>query len=170
MLAGLKCPCHGIILDGTLETCCIPINTKNTTDMQNKYYNWKLWCGTEDLDERKYNDVIFILIQHITAIIPLYNKWLAKSLPTPIYSYLVILCFIVNLWWQVLRARCHELFRKRGTLTPPAFKPICNRRNVSFFWGIWALCAAAWVNVAEACPYMEYSGSGTQNRPSSNKR
>ena len=27
---------------------------------------------------------------------------------------------------------------------------------------IWALCAATWLIVAEACPCMEYSGSGTQ--------
>ena len=29
-----------------------------------------------------------------------------------------------------------------------------------------ALCAVAWLNVAEAYPCMEYSGSGTGNRPS----
>ena len=27
-LAVLKCPCHGIILDGTLETCCTHQNYK----------------------------------------------------------------------------------------------------------------------------------------------
>ncbi len=43
----------------------------------------------------------------------------------------------------------------RGTLSPPAFKFICYKRNVSFFWGIWALCAAAWLTVAEAYPCME---------------
>ncbi len=33
---------------------------------------------------------------------------------------------------------------------------------------MWALCAAVWADVAGACPFMEYSGSGTQNRPFAN--
>ena len=67
----------------------------------------------------------------------------------PIYSYLFIQFFVINLWWQVLRARCHQLFHKRGTLTPPAFKPIYPEGNVCFIWDIWALCAVAWVIIAE---------------------
>ena len=30
--------------------------------MQNKYYNWKLWCGAGDLDKRKFNDIPFVLM------------------------------------------------------------------------------------------------------------
>ncbi len=45
-------PCHGIILDGTSETCCTPANTKNITYIQNKYYNWKLCCVESGLDGR----------------------------------------------------------------------------------------------------------------------
>ena len=49
MLAGLKCPCHGIILDGTLKTCCsLAKPTKNYC-----CYNYKLWCGQDDLDVRQ---------------------------------------------------------------------------------------------------------------------
>ena len=47
-----------------------------------------------------------------------------------------------------------ELFRKRGTMRPPAFKPL--------YRGTGALCAAAWLIVAEAYPCTEYSGSGTE--------
>ena len=38
------------------------------------------------------------------------------------------------------------------TSAPPAFKPICCKN--AFFCGIWALCAAAWADVAEACTGM----------------
>ena len=37
-------------------------NTKNIIYMQNKYYNWKLWCGESDLDGRKFNDILFGLM------------------------------------------------------------------------------------------------------------
>ncbi len=49
---GAEVPCHGIILDGTSETCCTPANTKNITYIQNKYYNWKLCCVESGLDGR----------------------------------------------------------------------------------------------------------------------
>ncbi len=29
--------------------------------MQNKYYNWKLWQMTGDLDKRKSNEMLFVL-------------------------------------------------------------------------------------------------------------
>ena len=41
--------------------------------------------------------------------------------------------------WIFLHDRC--------TSAPPAFKPICCKN--AFFCGIWALCAAAWADVAE---------------------
>ena len=41
------------------------------------------------------------------------------------------------------------IFRKGGTLTPPAFKSLCHRGNVRFFWGTGTLCAVAWVIVAQ---------------------
>ena len=42
-----------------------------------------------------------------------------------------------------------ELFRKRGTLSPSAFKPLCSSGNVSLLWDIGALCAARWLIVAQ---------------------
>ena len=44
------------------------------------------------------------------------------------------------------------LLNDRGTSAPPAFKSIYSTGNISFMWNIWALCAAAWAGVAEACP------------------
>ena len=35
---------------------------KKYNKMQNKYYNWKLWCGESDLDGRKFNDILFGLM------------------------------------------------------------------------------------------------------------
>ena len=57
---GAEVPWSGIILAGTLETCCTHQNYKK--HKQNKYYNWKLWFGAEDLEGRKYIGIIFILI------------------------------------------------------------------------------------------------------------
>ena len=93
------------------------------------------------------------------------DMWLAEWLATSHNLQLFYFCVFVQICWFVMAGFACQMpviFHKRGTLTPPAFKNICHRRNVSFFWGIWALCAAAWVNVAEACPFMEYSGSGTE--------
>ena len=42
-----------------------------------------------------------------------------------------------------------ELFRKRGTLSPSAFKSLCSSGNVSLLWDIGALCAARWLIVAQ---------------------
>ncbi len=39
---------------------------------------------------------------------------------------------------------------------------MCSRGNVSFLWNTWSLCAVAWLDVAEAYPCTEYSGSGTE--------
>ena len=52
---------------------------------------------------------------------------------------------------------CHDASNipYRGTLSPSAFKDIYPRGNVSFIWDIWALCAAAWLTVAEAYPCMD---------------
>ena len=55
---GLKYLCHGIILDGTQETCCCHTDYKK----HNKYYNCKLCCGADDLDARKPLDILFIFI------------------------------------------------------------------------------------------------------------
>ena len=42
-----------------------------------------------------------------------------------------------------------ELFRKRGNLSPMAFKSLCSSGNVSLLWDIGALCAARWLIVAQ---------------------
>ncbi len=42
-----------------------------------------------------------------------------------------------------------ELFRKRGNLSPVAFKSLCSSGNVSLLWDIGALCAARWLIVAQ---------------------
>ena len=65
---------------------------------------------------------------------------------------------------------CHDASNipYRGTLSPPAFKDIYPRGNVSFIWDIWALCAAAWLIVAEAYPCTEYCWLWHRNRPSAN--
>ena len=41
--------------------------TKSITYMQNRYYNWKLWGGEDDLDGRKYSDII---------LASMYKQWL----------------------------------------------------------------------------------------------
>ncbi len=33
--------------------------TKSIKYMQNRYYNWKLWCGEDDLGGQKYFGVFF---------------------------------------------------------------------------------------------------------------
>ena len=72
-----------------------------------------------------------------------------------IYSYNIYCVFCISGGNSRFYVFHLILFHDRGTLAPPAFKFICSRRNVSLFWNIWALCAVAWANVAEACPGME---------------
>ncbi len=62
-------------------------------------------------------------------------------------------------WKQVSCAWQSGIFHKRGTLTPPVLvsRFRYNGGNVSFIHCTGILCTAAWVNVAEACPCMEYS-------------
>ena len=63
MPAVLKCPCHGIILDGTPGTCCIHQNYKKHTPKHKiNTITGNYGEGKNDLDGRKYNDIILVLI------------------------------------------------------------------------------------------------------------
>jgi len=57
------------------------------------------------------------------------------------------------------------IFRKRGTLTPPAFKSLCHRRNINFFWDTGILYAIACVTVVECMqkPCMVLYGISTKS-------
>ena len=83
-----------------------------------------------------YNECVFFTIKFIK-----------------ISSYLVIPEGCVRFLVTGFVCQIPVIFHKRGTLTPPAFKPLCSRGNVSLLWDMVALCAAACVNVAEAYPF-----------------
>ena len=71
MPAVLKCPCHGIISDGTSGNLLFPVRiTEKQAGRITVNYGWT----AEDSDIRKFPGIIYVQI----VTVPLYNKWLAE--------------------------------------------------------------------------------------------
>ena len=71
MPAVLKCPCHGIISDGTSGNLLFPVRI---TEKQSGRITGNYGRTADGLDIRKFPGIIYVQI----VVVPLYNKWLAE--------------------------------------------------------------------------------------------
>ena len=61
-------------------------------------------------------------------------------------DYFVFCC---KLMMTGFKCQMPAIIPYRGTLSPPAFKPLLSQKKRKFLWDTEALCAATWLNVAE---------------------